>query len=81
MNEQGKRQQLNARYSVLAERRLELKLRIEDCERYLQIADGLISTEEQQRTAFDIQDYQQELESLAVQIDVIRDQLDAFAAD
>ncbi len=78
MNEQGKRQQLNARYSELAERRLELKLRIEDCERYLQIADGLISTEEQQRTAFDIQE---ELEALAVQIDVVRDQLDAFAAD
>lgn len=80
MNEQCKLQQLNARYSELAERRLELKFKIEDCERYLQVADGLISTEEKQRTAFDIQDYQLQLESLAVQVDVIRDQIDAFVA-
>jgi len=81
MNEQGKRQQLNARVSELADRRLELHRRIEDCERYLQVADGLISTEEQQRTAFDIQEYRQELESLAAQVAVLRDQLDALSAD
>jgi uncharacterized coiled-coil DUF342 family protein len=75
MNEQGKMQQLNDRVSELMERRLELNHRIEDCERYLQVADGLISTEEQQRTAFDIQDYRQELETLTAQVAVLRDQL------
>jgi len=53
----------------LTTRRDELHRRIADAERYLELCADITSTEEQQRTAFDILEFKEELEGLTREIE------------